>query len=339
MPKVSIIVPAYNVEEYIETCICSVLAQSFTDWELILINDGSTDNSGTICDEYSNKDNRIQVIHKPNTGVSDTRNRGLDIAQGKYILFLDADDYWYEKTALETLVLTAEKHNLDIVRGEYKAVDKNGNDIFERPLIESKKEFSEQVLTSGFFYTKIMCGENFLVLSLIKRNAIGSLRLNNKRSFLEDMEFYAHLLLQPLRCMFIPIRFYAYRKIASSASHTPKIKNLADSFSMCQVFDNCTKLANDNELHDAYRYNSVMMFYWTLNTISSEPYYTIREEIIKDLNLNELRKKVKTWEKDSKEHFPLIIKLPTKISINMLRLKHSLGKIVRNFIPKQQHYL
>lgn len=334
MPKVSIIVPTYNSEFFIKECIDNVTTQSLEDWELLLINDGSTDLSGKICEEYADKDKRIRVIHKSNTGVSDTRNRGLDIAQGKYIIFLDADDYWYDHTALEKLVETAEECNLDIVRGEYKAVDKNGNDLFERPLTKSKEEYSGQVLTSGIFYTKIMCGENFLVLSLIRRNAISGLRFTKERSFLEDMEFYANLLLQPLRCMFVPIRFYAYRKTSSSASHTPRIKNLADSFSMCQVFDNCTKLANDREIQDAYRYNSVMMYYWTIETVSSEPYYAIRKKIINDLNLNTLRKEVRTWSKESKMHFPFIIKFPTIIAINILRIKHSLGKVLRKIIQK-----
>lgn len=329
---ISIIVPIYNAEKYIKECILSVMNQSFTDWELLLIDDGSTDLSGKICEEYANKNNRIKVIHKLNTGVSDTRNKGLDIAQGEYIIFLDADDYWYDYTVLEKLVETVEEYNLDIVRGEYKAVDEDGNDLFERPLTKSKEEYSGQVLTSGLFYKKIMCGENFLVLSLIRRNAISNLRFNKALSFLEDMEFYANLLLQPLRCMFVPIRFYAYRKTSSSASHTPRIKNLADSFSMCRFFDYCAKSAIDKELQYEYRYNSVMMYYWTLETVSSEPYYAIRKKIINDLNLNALRKEVRTWGKESKRHFPFIIKLPASISINIFRFKHSLGKIIRNFL-------
>lgn len=334
MIAISIIVPVYNVEKHISECIDSVINQSYTNWELLLINDGSTDSSGAICDEYSQRDSRVRVFHKENGGVSSSRNLGLDNAQGEWIIFLDADDYWYDYTVLEKLVETAEKYNLDIVRGEYKAVDEDGNDLFERPLTKSKEEYSGQVLTSGIFYTKIMCGENFLVLSLIRRNAISGLRFTIERSFLEDMEFYANLLLQPLRCMFVPIRFYAYRKTSSSASHTPGIKNLADSFSMCKFFDNCAKAAIDKELQHEYRYNSVMMYYWTIGTVSSEPYYAIRKKIINDLNLNTLRKEVRTWSKESKMHFPFIIKFPTIIAINTLRMKHSLGKVLRKIIQK-----
>ena len=92
MPQISIIVPVYNTARYISRCIDSILAQSFTDFELILVNDGSIDNSGIICDEYAQKDNRITVIHKENSGTSSARNCGLETASGKYITFIDSDD-------------------------------------------------------------------------------------------------------------------------------------------------------------------------------------------------------------------------------------------------------
>ena len=138
---VSIIVPVYNVAKYLAECIQGVLVQTFQSWELILVNDGSKDCSGAICDDYPAKDDRIRVIHKPNTGVSDTRNVGLSNARGKYVMFLDADDYWYDHGALEVLVSTAQKYQADIVRGEYKAVNQDGALLFERPITESKIQF------------------------------------------------------------------------------------------------------------------------------------------------------------------------------------------------------
>lgn len=92
-PEISIIVPIYNVEKYLPKCIESILSQTFTNFELILVNDGSKDRSGIICDEYASKDNRIKVIHKENGGVSSARNSGVDLASGKYIGFVDPDDY------------------------------------------------------------------------------------------------------------------------------------------------------------------------------------------------------------------------------------------------------
>lgn len=93
MPAISIIVPVYNAEKYLHRCIDSILSQTFTDFELLLIDDGSTDSSGVICDDYLREDSRVQVFHKENAGVSSARNLGLDNAKGKWITFVDSDDY------------------------------------------------------------------------------------------------------------------------------------------------------------------------------------------------------------------------------------------------------
>ena len=95
-PKISIIVPVYKVELYLEKCINSILNQTFKDFELILVDDGSPDRCGEICDEYAKKDNRIVVVHKENGGQASARNVGLDIARGDYIGFVDSDD-WIER--------------------------------------------------------------------------------------------------------------------------------------------------------------------------------------------------------------------------------------------------
>ena len=103
MCKVSVIVPVYNVEDYIRECLDSLINQTLTDIEIILVDDGSKDLSGTICDEYAKKDCRIKVIHKENGGQSSARNAGLKVSTGEYILFVDSDDYIVENT-LETLL-------------------------------------------------------------------------------------------------------------------------------------------------------------------------------------------------------------------------------------------
>ena len=113
MPQITIIVPVYNTEKYLHRCIDSILAQTFTDFELLLVDDGSKDNSGTICDEYAAKDSRVRVFHKENGGVSSARNLGLDNAQGEWITFVDSDD-WLEKNALYNLIVI---NNADLIIG------------------------------------------------------------------------------------------------------------------------------------------------------------------------------------------------------------------------------
>ena len=113
-PLLSIIVPVYNVEQFLQKCIDSILAQTMTDFELILINDGSPDRCGEICDEYAVKDSRIIVIHQQNQGVSAARNAGLNVAKGEYIGFVDPDD-WIDKNMYKEMINAAQQENADVV--------------------------------------------------------------------------------------------------------------------------------------------------------------------------------------------------------------------------------
>lgn len=120
-PLISIIVPVYNTEKYLDQCIQSVLAQTYTNWELLLIDDGSTDSSGAICDKYAAEDNRIRVFHKENGGVSSARNLGLDNAKGEWITFVDSDDCLYEY-ALSALY--SKSSEVDIVTATIEQIGK-----------------------------------------------------------------------------------------------------------------------------------------------------------------------------------------------------------------------
>lgn len=115
MPKISVIIPVYNIRDYLKDCIDSVLGQDFTDYEIILINDGSTDDSGKICDEYSMKYNFIKVCHKINGGLSSARNRGIDMAKGPYVLFVDGDDYIGGKSLSKISETLDENPEVDVV--------------------------------------------------------------------------------------------------------------------------------------------------------------------------------------------------------------------------------
>lgn len=152
-PKLSIIVPIYNVEEYLENCIDSILDQTFKDFELILVNDGSPDNSLEICYRYQEKDERVKVIDKKNGGVSSARNAGIDIALGEYIAFIDPDDD-IEINMYERLIEGAIKNNVDIVICGFKFIDIFNNkkisyevDRYSNRIIK-EKEIRSDVLKS-----------------------------------------------------------------------------------------------------------------------------------------------------------------------------------------------
>ncbi len=116
MKKISITVPIYNAEKYLEKCVDSIIAQTYKDVEIILVNDGSVDSSGAICDEYSKRDSRIKVIHKENGGLSSARNAGLDVASGEYVSFVDSDD-WIENDMIETLYNACASNGAEIACG------------------------------------------------------------------------------------------------------------------------------------------------------------------------------------------------------------------------------
>ena len=124
--KISVIIPVYNVEKYINKCVDSIINQTYKNLEIILVDDGSTDNSGKICEEYKIIDHRIKVVHKENGGLSDARNKGIEIATGRYIGFVDSDDY-IEKDMYSNLLNELKVNNADISVCKYKKVTEDYN--------------------------------------------------------------------------------------------------------------------------------------------------------------------------------------------------------------------
>lgn len=153
-PKISVIVPVYKVEKYLRACIDSILAQTFTDFELILIDDGSPDNCGAICDEYAEKDARIRVFHKENGGVSSARNLGIERSRGEWIAFVDSDD-WVESDKFSKFCeqIAGVNEQIDLIIGTM--VGKKS------PVKLGKVDIRDFVLQSGF-----VCLSVCLVLDL-----------------------------------------------------------------------------------------------------------------------------------------------------------------------------
>ena len=133
-PFFSIVIPVYNVEKYLNDCVDSVLIQTFTDFEVILVDDGSPDKCPVICDEYAEKDSRIQVVHKTNGGLSDARNHGVLAAHGKYLMFLDSDDYWDDPDALSKIhhELLKFSYSADVAMFQAKLLYPDGSIIPDR---------------------------------------------------------------------------------------------------------------------------------------------------------------------------------------------------------------
>lgn len=230
MAEVSIIVPVYQVEKYIRQCVDSILAQTFTDFELILVDDGSKDQSGQICDEYARMDERVRVIHKENGGAADTRNRGMDQAVGNYVMFVDSDDY-IAPTMLECLYKNILNENADIGACNYLYFFEN----------DRKKDFAtnvkSEVLTGTeiFYYRKNERNYGFWTVvwnKLMKRETVGKVRFRSGKYY-ED-EFWANEIYQMnIKIVTIPDCLYYYRQHENS---TMRQKKIARSLDIIEAF-------------------------------------------------------------------------------------------------------
>lgn len=142
MPKVSVIIPVYNVENYLKRCIDSIVAQTLKDIEIILVDDGSTDKSGRICDEYAAHDKRIHIIHKTNEGLSSARNAGIDASTAPYLMFVDSDD-WVEPNFCEKPYLAAINNNVDLVLFTFRIMRRDGS------VVEKETGMREGILSEA----------------------------------------------------------------------------------------------------------------------------------------------------------------------------------------------
>lgn len=195
MVKLSIIVPIYNVERYLERCIISILNQTYINFELILVNDGSTDNSKDICEKYLSIDNRIKLINKKNGGLSSARNTGIELAIGEYIAFVDSDDY-INKYMYEVLITTLKKDKSDMVICGYNKVDQNEANFQEiNNYIDVNNVLASKISKVEALDKLLIEGEKFVLAwnKIYKRKLFNELRYKNGKIY-ED-EFLAHRVL------------------------------------------------------------------------------------------------------------------------------------------------
>lgn len=327
MVKVSIIVPVYNVEHYLEECIKSVIEQTYKNIELILVDDGSTDKSGKICDNYSSLDERIIVIHKNNGGLSSARNVGLEAAQGRYIIFIDSDDYWIGNNCLLHMVNLAETYNADVVRGEYISINEKGERI--RTITKDKQDVSLCLLDSADFYIRAIAGENFSVLFLFRKDAINTLRFNENLAIQEDIDFNIKFFALDHKCIYTNEAFYVYRKRANSITTLPQTLKLIDSFYLCDVFDEFSRITQIPKLRAEYEKQSVLKYLRTLSTMAEEPYFSNLSEIAKDIKLNSIYLKAlkRVMKYRVIGHKGILAIFPPQIYIMALHLKIVLYKL------------
>lgn len=252
MPKISVIVPVYKAEVYLNRCVDSILAQTFTDFELLLIDDGSPDRSGEICDEYARKDSRIRVFHKENGGVSSARNLGLDKMQGEYVAFVDSDD-WCEPNYLSDFFCINVDLNYDdiVLQGRKNEV----KDVVSGCLLLKDEIYGNvagcildnELLTFGAPYCKLYSRK------IIAENNI---RFPEEYSYGEDTTFFLKVLLVTNRIVTISKCNYHYvDSVGGSLSKKDHEFDHLSKFlddSMCLVKEIDRQSNANNKLADAY---------------------------------------------------------------------------------------
>ena len=218
---ISVVIPVYNVEKYLRQCLDSVINQTYSDLEILIVDDGSTDNSGIICDEYK-RDERVKVFHTENQGLSSARNYALDRLKGEYIAFLDSDD-WLEQNALECMLTMAQNNSADVVVCEFYQE-------FVNKIIKPKGTFSEFIAEQEEILDAMIVEHKFsedVWNKLYRARLFEGIRYPNGRVF-EDKAITYRLLRKSKILVYKPIPLIHYRNRIKSISNDHSLKNLVD---------------------------------------------------------------------------------------------------------------
>lgn len=225
---ISIIVPVYNIEKYIVECIESIRNQSYRKLEIILIDDGSTDDSGKICDEYLQKDDRIKVVHQENQGVSVARNQGIAMCNGTYVFFIDGDDY-VGKDYIKILYEKIMSQKYDVAISNAIIVQNNE----EKQFNDLKQEIE---LTNQEVIKKLLSGRDFQTVcwgKMYKTEIVKKIKFNTKMKIAEDLDFLLKVFENCDKIILIPNYSYYYRIRNNSAVRTMSTKTF-EEFKYCE---------------------------------------------------------------------------------------------------------
>ena len=231
---ISIIVPIYNTEKYLHECLDSIINQTYANFEVLLVNDGSTDSSGIICQEYVERDSRFRYFEKDNGGVASARNLGLEHSEGTYITFIDSDD-WVEQNYLDVLYTALKENDTDVAISTYKRFAQDGV-FYLRSYSREDDEFLNLGTRSRDSFLEILprLGEldhSFYSISskLIKRKIIGNLLFDEQVSYAEDLNFFFHLYLGVESVVYVRDYTYIYRTHdASTSQNVNELKALQE---------------------------------------------------------------------------------------------------------------
>lgn len=237
--------PAYNAAKFLRQALDSILQQSYKDYEIILVNDGSKDDTVLVCQEYQAKDPRVVFINKDNEGVAVTRNRALDNAKGEYVLFIDSDDIIYSNTLQHLYdVIAAEKP--DFLRYEYQCIDELGNACFPNYQKKKREKYSGRIIDSASFMKNVMLDEYYLCMNVFKQSILNeyNIRFMPGCTYNEDTLFIVQYLVHSKTNVYSPVLFYGYRKYSGAVTSHFTEKNYED---VKHVFRELQQIYNNAE--------------------------------------------------------------------------------------------
>ena len=271
--KISVIVPVYNVEAYLERCVESILQQTYAHFELILINDGSTDSSGQICDQLASQYENIKVYHIENAGVSNARNMGIQLATGSWVTFIDSDDF-VTQDYLATLASAVEGLNVGFAIAPLHHI-KNGI-VTDIPSHSGKTELwsTEETMKELLMTTRTSF---FPVAKLFKRDLLADEKFNTNYHLAEDALFLTELLLKTrCSCVFIdkPVYYYDHREGSATTSVNRHV------FDTIEVYQQI--LAQVSQVFPNLKYELINRECWSYITVYDKIIFTSREEYQKE---------------------------------------------------------
>ena len=212
---ISIIVPIYKVENYLKRCIDSILNQTYTNLEIILVDDGSPDNCGIICDEYAKQDCRVKVIHKKNGGLSDARNCGIKVSTGEYLIFVDSDDYIL-KNMCETLLKNALENNADIVSCNFKEVYLNGQEKINKQSQNQQISIVSNAEAIYRYFVKNDLDMNVVWNKIYKKSLLENIKYPSGNFVGEDYAIQVQVLPKAKKVCVVPGAGHHYVQVADS---------------------------------------------------------------------------------------------------------------------------
>lgn len=262
-PFFSIIIPIYKVEAYLRQCVDSVLTQSFTDFEVILVDDGSPDGCPTICDSYAAADPRIHVIHKPNGGLSDARNAGLRQARGSYIIFLDSDDFYNNKDFFQELYDELQKRPVEMLCFQRQKFPDGNFAALTKPTPYSAEELAQTNASALLLMlSKSARLDASAPMKVLKRSMLIDNELFFRIGLLsEDIEWFMRTLMAVKSVAVTNSTAYCYRLRATSISHNITARNTNDLFLSIELYaDRFRQLPDDNLKRAALNYLAYQYF-------------------------------------------------------------------------------